>query len=474
MEKGQLLLTWLTEAGFTAYIVGGAVRDYVMGRPFHDIDIATSAKPEEVLAVLDAHHVAHTDLVGKNFGVVVATLDGKPYEIATFRGERYGVHSHKPEEVWYADTWEEDVKRRDFTINGLAMDKQGQVIDLVGGVQDCKKRVLRTIGNSTNRFHEDPLRLFRACRFIGQLNVLPHRSLLDGMAKAFPRVAGLSLARVKEELHKLLVSPYVAKGLDVLVQSGLADCSCTVKENGQERIIPILPELHHLVNLPQEPMFHRFDGWYHTLAVVQHTKPDLLLRWAALLHDVGKGMPTVRAVRNGRLTDHSHDEVGAKMAYDLLLRLQYTPDFAQRVSWLVARHMRFHYFASHDEADGIKWARKEALSGNFRNARELQEAWNQLSEICQADVIGCGNPNASTASTAAFGEYMQDIMDRMPIQSKDLNYDERVVQVGATYMAQLMKFLIRQVQDGHTPNKPEALYQAAKQKIERWQKEKGE
>ena len=268
MEQVNRILTVLEEAGHEAYIIGGAVRDILMHQKPHDFDIVTSARPDTVIEVLRGHDIQTTDLVGKSFGVVVATLEGKQYEIATYRTERYGADSHRPEEITYADTLEEDVLRRDFTVNGMAMNRYGEVIDLVGGRRDIKHKTLRTIGNAQERFEEDALRLFRACRFVAKLDFLPSKDLLEAMPKAFHRVPGLSLERVRNEINRLMLEPAVAKGLDVLVQSRLAECSCRVVENGAAREVPILPELDHLVDLPQEKDFHEFDGWYHTLAVV--------------------------------------------------------------------------------------------------------------------------------------------------------------------------------------------------------------
>ena len=179
--------------------------------------------------------------------------------------------------------------RRDFTVNGMAMNRFGEVIDLVGGRRDIKHKTLRTIGNAQQRFEEDALRLFRACRFVAKLDFLPTEDLLEAMPKAFHRVPGLSLERVRSELDRLMLEPAVAKGLDVLVQSRLAECSCRVVENGVAREVPILPELYHLVNLPQEKDFHEFDGWYHTLAVVSNTEPDLTLAGGGIITRCSEG-----------------------------------------------------------------------------------------------------------------------------------------------------------------------------------------
>src|SRR3712207_5782682 len=185
----------------------------------HDFDIVTCARPAQVVAILGEYGIDTPGVVGKSFGVVVAVVDGEHYEIATYRKERYGVDSHRPEEIIYADSLAEDVKRRDFTANGIAMNRYKEIVDFVGGRHDIKHKILRTIGNPEERFQEDALRLFRACRFVAKLDFLPSRDLLDAMPKAFHRVSGLSLERVRNELNRLLLEPAVAKGLDVLVQS---------------------------------------------------------------------------------------------------------------------------------------------------------------------------------------------------------------------------------------------------------------
>lgn len=457
----------LATAGFEAYVVGGAVRDLLLHQDPHDYDIVTKARPDEIIAVMEQCGYTTTGVIGKSFGVVVVSVPEGSYEVTTYRQERYGADSHRPEEVTYADSLVEDVKRRDFTVNGMAMSVTGEVVDLVGGLQDLKKRTLRTIGDANERFQEDALRLFRACRFIGKLDFLPHRTLLAGMTPSFERVKGLSLERVRQELDGLLVTPAVAKGLDVLVQSGLANCSCRVLEHGEYKEVRILPELHHLVGLPQQPEFHAYDGWLHTLAVVQATRPDLTLRWAALLHDVAKGEEGIRGFNNGRITDRGHDKAGAVMAEDILTRLQYPKQLVNRVAWLVSSHMRFHYFVNNEEADPWKWMRKEAVSGTFRKSDELKEAVLQMAEVCAADVIGCGRPHSSTAGTLAFGDCLAEITKSMPIHTRDLAYGPELPDLLGKQTGTILQELLVQVRSGQVANEPTALLAAAERKLAR-------
>lgn len=474
MQGAKQILTWLTEAGYEAYIIGGAVRDILMHKEPHDFDIVTSARPEQVIREMEKMGVRTSGLVGKSFGVVLVPLLGKHYEIATYRRERYGADSHRPESVEYANSLEEDVLRRDFTVNGMAMDREGHIIDLVGGQKDIKKKRLVTIGNPEERFREDALRLFRACRFVAQLDFLPDKALLEAMPKAFDRVTGLSLERVRSELDRILLAPAAAKGLDVFVQSGLCKCHCTYNDGHFIKTIPILPELYHLVGLPQEKRFHEYDGWYHTLAAVQNIEADLLLRWGALLHDVGKGLPQVRAIHDGRLTDRGHDVAGASLALSALTRLGYPKRFAERVAWLVREHMKFHFYAQHAEADVKKWVRKEVRSGNYRTSGELQDAFRALTKVCAADIIACGKPYASTEGNDSFGTCLIDVAATFPVHTKDLQYDQELIRLVGKNANIFMPYLLEQVQNGRLVNEPQALLEAVKRKQERMNRVSGD
>ena len=281
------VLEALNEAGYEAYIVGGAVRDLLMKRTPHDYDVTTSARPEDIRAVAAARGWHTAEIQSERFGIVVLVVGGTTIETATFRGEAYGDDAHRPEQVWYASTLREDVLRRDFTVNALAMDKDGHIYDYTGGQKDIRKKRLVTVGEARRRFREDALRLFRACRFTGQLDFLPDKELIQAMPEAFHRVAGLSVERVVGEIDRLMMTPAAYKGLDVLVRTGLGACSCRRRENGAYQDVPILPECSHLPSTPQSRPFHLFDAWFHTLAVVAHTPPDLTIRYGAFFHDAG-------------------------------------------------------------------------------------------------------------------------------------------------------------------------------------------
>lgn len=462
VDEGALfVMRSLQQAGCEAYLVGGCVRDLAMGLVPHDWDIAVSSKPEETVQALEAAGIYAVDGGGRRFGTVIAVYGGVNYEVTTFRREVYGADAHRPASVSFADSIGEDLARRDFTVNAMALDGEGRLYDPAGGLKDLADRKLRTVGEAAERFREDALRLFRACRFLGQLDFLADRSLVDGMASAFSRVSGLSLERVRSEVERLLVTAHAGRGLDLLVRSGLCRCACRVRENGQDTEVPILPELSHLVDLPQMKQFHKYDAWYHTLAVVEAAPARRIVRWAALLHDVGKGMPGVRHVEGEKITDYNHDHVGAAMAEEILRRWRFPGKDVHQIAWLVANHMKFHYFANVQEADVVKWVRRLAMQREFASQKELIGTIREMTDLCKADIIGCGRPFSATEGHEAFGRCMMDVAASIPVSAGELHYDRRTIEALGPAVAEGMKNLLLRVQTGDLKNEPDRLYRAA-------------
>ena len=460
-RNASAIIGALENSGYEAYAVGGCVRDLLLAKAPHDWDITTSAKPEEIISVMGRNGWKTVDGAGRRFGTVIVVINHIAYEVTTFRNEFYGQDSHRPENITFSSTLKEDLSRRDFTVNALALGRDGVVYDYFDGIKDLGNKKLRTVGKAEERFREDALRLFRACRFIGQLDFMADKSLVRGMASAFDRVSGLSLERVREEVEKLLVSPFVARGLDLLVRTGLNECSCRIRENGRTEAVKILPELSHLVDLPQQKKFHKFDGWYHTLAVVNAAPPTLLLRWAALLHDVGKGMPGVRRIKDGKYTDYGHDLKGAEMAAEIFRRWRFPAAFAKGVVWLVENHMRYHYFANVPEANVEKWLRQLARGKQFSSSADMKEGIGELTALCNADIIGCGKDENATEGHSSFGKYMEELCQMMPVSAKDLRYDRRVIDALRPAVADGMANLLFRVQNGTLKNEEEALLDAA-------------
>ena len=480
------ILSALNAQDFEAYVVGGAVRDLLLDLEPGDFDVTTSAHPQQVLEICRAQNWRTVDNLGNNFGCVIAIVENVPVEITTFRGEAYGADAHKPEKVWYCETLREDLSRRDFTVNAMALDINGKLYDYFGGQENLQKKILRTVGKAKLRYEEDALRMFRACRFVAQLgfNYVQEDDLLPAFGMEgtpyqleqnfkFPveRCAGLSLERVRKELEKLLVSPYAGKGLMLLLATGLANATCRVKENGSFTEIPILPELEHLAGLHQNPRFHCYDTWEHTLAAIDNSPQDLEIRWALLLHDIGKGLPDVRKLnKEGQPSDHGHEAKSAELSQEIMARLRYPEKFSKLIVWLVAEHMRFAPMLLTGEKTLLRWVRSEATSGNFRNQKEMTSAYEKLVEIFLADMgatHAAKNPKLM-ADGRALGEQVIEIAaTKMPVATSDLQISGKdlLSLIPQTEIKNALPYLLGRVQNGNLPNEKEALLSALRKNL---------
>lgn len=482
------ILTLLTEQGFAAYVVGGAVRDLLLGKTPGDFDVATSARPESVISILEPAGFTVVGELGQNFGVVVVHRDAQTVEIATFRGEAYGGDAHKPEQVWYCDDLEADLSRRDFTVNAMALDQSGNVYDYHGGRQDLQQKILRTVGDAPARYQEDALRMYRACRFVGQLGFdyvqrhgagpafgQPQTPYYLPQSYSFPvsRSAGLSLERVRTELDKLLLGKWAGKGLMLMMATGLAAGRCRVREQGTYREIDVLPELEHLAGLPQNQRFHCYDVWEHTLAAVDNSPRQLAIRWALLLHDVAKGLPGIRRLnKEGQPSDHGHEAESAVMAEVILSRLRYPAPFVQRVVWLVSRHMRFAPMLVTGERTLLRWLRSEAAGGNFKDSHEMTAAFEQMVAVFLADMgaTHAGKNTELMEEGRALGTAVLELArSKMPVHTKDLaisGHDVLALLEDKSKIRDAMRYLLQRVQSTNLPNERSALEEA----VRGWQK----
>ena len=316
----------LRAAGHEAFWVGGCVRDLLRGEEPQDYDIVTSARPEEVRQLF-----VRTVPVGERFGVSMVVEGGRSYEVATFRTEEGYADGRRPDKVAFSSA-EEDVRRRDFTINGLLMDPEtGRVIDYVGGRPDIERQVIRAIGDPETRFAEDHLRMLRAIRFAATLGYTIEPATFAAIGRRAAAVRRISAERVREELNRLLTGAEARRGLELLSESGL------LKE--------ILPEIEALHGVGQPPAFHpEGDVWEHALRSVallprQGGKADLRLAWAALLHDVGKAV--TRTEDEEGIHFYGHDERGAEISEAILRRLRFSREEMETIISLVRGHMIF-------------------------------------------------------------------------------------------------------------------------------------
>jgi len=311
----------LRQRGFTAYLVGGCVRDMVMGLRPKDFDVATDARPEQIQEIF-----RKTIPVGARFGVVIVRQRGKNYEVATFRKEHGYSDGRRPDAVAYG-TAREDVRRRDFTVNGLFYDPMAkQVIDYVGGVKDIKRKMIRAIGDPEARLAEDKLRMIRAVRFANRLGFRIEHQTAAAVRNHALEIQEISAERVRDELAGILTGPAPGQGLRRLDELNL--------------LAVVLPEVKAMQGVAQPPEFHpEGDVWTHTLLMLDKLqKPALELALAALLHDVGK--PNTFAVAE-RIRFDRHPVVGEEIAEKILRRLRFPNETVALVTKLVREHLRF-------------------------------------------------------------------------------------------------------------------------------------
>ncbi len=321
------------------YMVGGTVRDVLLHRgQSNDADLATDAKPDEIKQIVAPTRPSAVILVGERFGTVRLHYGNDIIEITTFRSEKYNAESRKPE-VCFGTRLDDDLLRRDFTINAMARHPlTGQISDPFGGRQDLEEHLLRAVGNQPDqRFDEDPLRLLRAVRFAAQLDFTIEAETRRSMIRQAHKLQKISRERIRDEMNKLLLSDHPSKGLNLLVELGL-----------MQWIIPEVLELRGVSQQPQHTI-HTKDVYTHVLRVVERSSPRLATRWSALLHDIAK--PRTRTVEDGKVHFFGHEDIGAHMAYDILKRLHFDRDFIESVSRIVRLHMRANGYAS-DWTDG--------------------------------------------------------------------------------------------------------------------------
>ena len=374
-------------AGHSLYLVGGSVRDALLGRPGGDLDFATDARPEQVRSIVTGWADAIWD-TGIAFGTIGARRRGTDVEITTFRADTYDRQSRNPE-VRFGDSIEDDLVRRDFTVNAMAIDMLTKsFVDPHDGLSALAARRLDTPATPQESFADDPLRMMRAVRFVSQLGFVPVPRVLDAITEMHEELTRITAERIQVELSKLLCGRHPRRGVELMVDTGLA-----------EHVLPEVPAMRLEID---EHHQHK-DVYQHSLVVLDQaidleepgTEPDLVLRLAALLHDIGKPA-TRRHIPGGGVSFHHHEVVGAKMARKRLRALRYSKDVIEDVAQLVYLHLRFHGYGRGEWTDSAvrryvtdagpllsrlhKLVRADCTTRNRRKAAALQRTYDSLEE----------------------------------------------------------------------------------------------
>jgi poly(A) polymerase len=347
----------LRQKGFQAYLVGGCVRDLLLGREPKDYDLATNAKPEEVMEIFP-----ETYAVGAQFGVVLVPVTesiagdsanppskSQAIEVATFRSDIGYSDGRHPDQVCFSQDPGEDVARRDFTINGMLLDPiAGEVLDYVGGRRDLEAGIIRTIGDPEQRFNEDKLRMLRAVRFAARFEYTIEPGTFAAMRKLAAQIQVVSRERVRDELTRMLTEGHARRAFILLDESGLLKY--------------VLPEISAMKGVAQPPEFHpEGDVFVHTLLLLDHLpRPcPLGLAWGALLHDVGK--PATFRLAPDRIRFDGHVDVGVKIAEEICRRLRFSNDETAQILALVDNHMRFGHVSRMKESTLKRFLRLPAF-----------------------------------------------------------------------------------------------------------------
>ena len=384
IEKAPLassLAQAFSAKGYSLALVGGPVRDAILGRLGNDLDFTTNAKPEESKKILQgwAEHVWDTGIA---FGTVAGKLSDTTVEVTTYRSDVYEKDSRKPD-VSFGETIEGDLSRRDFRVNSMALELTGATpvfIDPFDGLSDLTKRILQTPGRPEDSFSDDPLRMLRAARFASQLDFEIAPNVLVAMKEMAPRLSIISAERIRDELSKILMSQNPRLGITILVDTTLADI-----------VLPEIPKLR----LEVDEHHHHKDVYEHSITVLEQAiehedrlgGPNLVIRLAALLHDIGKPK-TRNLIEGGGVSFHHHEVVGARLAKKRLQELRFDGHTVEEVETLIALHLRFHGYGDGEWSD----------SAVRRYVRDAGELLIHLHVLTRAD---CTTRNKAKAARLA-------------------------------------------------------------------------
>ena len=418
----------LEKAGYESYLVGGFVRDKIMGRASSDVDISTKARPDQIEEIFKDLKIID---VGKKFGTIRVIGHGQEYEITTFRKDFSYKDKRRPGQVVFADNIESDLERRDFTINAMAL-RNGELIDPFGGQNDIKDKIIRAVGNPYERISEDYLRALRAVRFAANLGFDIEKNLQEAIRKNSKNLAYISVERQATEIDKILIGPNPARGIMLLDKLGLLE--------------EIFPEVKEMVGFDQHSHHHYLDCFDHSLKVLEGTPPDLVTRLAALFHDIGKPA-TFFLDEDGNGRFFGHQKISQELAEKRLKYLKYPKKTIEDVGILIGRHM-----------DSSNPYTEKSVARLLRRLGE--DNLKRLFDLQEADILATVHEDISNIEKGR--RLLREILERKPVLSrKDLAINGKdLIGLGfeqGPLLGEILKEIERRVFEENLKNDRETL-----------------
>lgn len=379
------LVKRLEDEGFETYLVGGALRDKLLGRKIHDIDLATRARPSDIMRIFSDLKLID---IGKKFGTIKVIYKSKEYEITTFRAESSYKDKRHPGEILFSNTIEEDLKRRDFTINAMA-ERKGQIIDLFSGKKDLSKKIIRAVGNPYERIEEDYLRALRAVRFATVLDFSIEKNLKDAIKNKADYIEEISKERIRDEIDKILLADKPSRGIRLLDELNL--------------LTYIFPEVKKMKGFDQHSSHHNLDLFDHSMKVLDLSPKNLKTRMAALFHDTGK-VQSFFLDEKGEGRFFGHQDISKEIIEKRLKELKYSRKFIENTSLLVQRHM-----------DNTNTYTKKSVRKLLRKVGD--ENIYDLFDLQRADVLSTVHDNTENISNAKI--LLEEILNSNTPRKKD-------------------------------------------------------
>lgn len=381
----KYLVKRLEDSGFETYLVGGALRDKLLGEKIHDIDLTTRARPEQIMKIFSDMKLIDT---GKKFGTIKVIYKSEEFEITSFRAESFYKDKRHPDEISFSNKIEEDLKRRDFTINAMA-ERNGKIIDLFDGKKDLKDKIIRAVGNPYERIEEDYLRALRAVRFATVLDFEIEENLKNAIKDKKNNIKEISKERIRDEIDKILLSKNPSKGIRLLEKLGLLEY--------------IFPEVKKIIGFNQHSSHHKFDLFEHSMKVLDMTPANLKTRMAGLFHDTGK-IDTFFLDENGEGRFFGHQEISKEIIKNRLKELKYPKKFIENTSLLVERHM-----------DNTNTYTKKSVRKLLRKVGD--ENIYDLFDLQKADVLSTVHDNTENILNAK--KLLEEILNSNTPRKKD-------------------------------------------------------